>query len=99
MPDGVVPHYQQCLLVCSLSIGHACWRGTSIEVMPAGPLPHCNRYFTGRVQMGEGWLQVWCYLYRGAITSDMTAESVPLSHMPACTVQLYQTCIFRYVYL
>ena len=41
--------------------------------MPAGPLPHCNSYFTGRVQMGEGWLQVWCYLYRGAITSDMHA--------------------------
>ena len=61
--------------------------------MPAGPLPKCNRYFTGRVQMGEGWLQVLCYLYKGVITSDMSADSVPLSHMPACTVQLYQTCM------
>ena len=61
--------------------------------MPAVPLPQCNRYFTFRVQIGEGWLQVGCYLYRGAITSDVSAEVVPLSHMPACTVQLYQTCM------
>ena len=53
--------------------------------------------------MEERLLQVWCYLYRGAITSDMSADAVPLSRMPACTVQLYQTCmvsvhLFRYVY-
>ena len=39
----------------------------------------------------EGWLQVWCYSYRGAITSDMSADLVPLSDLPACTMQLYQT--------
>ena len=32
---------------------------------------HCNRYFTSRVQMEEWWLQVWCYLHRGAIISGM----------------------------
>ena len=34
-----------------------------------------------------------CYSYRGAITSDMSADQVPLSDMPACTVQLYQKCM------
>ena len=33
------------------------------------------------------------YSYRGAITSDMSADPVPLSDMPACTVQLYQTSL------
>ena len=79
----------------------------SVDVVPkyrpAGPLPQCNPYLTCRVQIGERWFQVWCYLYRGAITSDMSADPVPLSHMPACTVQLYQTSIvfihsFRYLY-
>ena len=26
--------------------------------------------------MEEGWLQVWCYLYRGAIISDMS-DNIP----------------------
>ena len=43
--------------------------------------------------MKEGWLQVWCYLYRGAIISDMSDDLVPLSDMPACRMQLYQTCM------
>ena len=86
MSAGLVPHYQQCLYVWCLSIGHACWRGTSILVMPAGPLPQYNRYLTGLVQMGEGLLQVWCYLFRGAVTSEMSADPVPLSHMPTRTV-------------
>ena len=30
----------------------------------------------------------------GAIISDMSADTVPLSDMPACTVQLYQACMF-----
>ena len=38
--------------------------------------------------MEEGWLQVWCYLYRGAIISDMSDETVPLSDMPAYIMQL-----------
>ena len=44
-------------------------------------------------QREEGWLQVWCYSDRGAITLDMCADPVQLSDMPACTVQLYQTCM------
>ena len=38
--------------------------------------------------MEEGWLQVWCYLYRGAIISDMSDNPVPLSDLPSCTMQL-----------
>ena len=34
-----------------------------------------------------------CYSYRGATTSEMSADPVPLSDIPACTVQLYQTCL------
>ena len=41
--------------------------------------------------MEEGWLQVWCYLYRGAIISDMSDDPVPHSDRPASTMQLYQT--------
>ena len=32
-------------------------------------------------------------LLHSAITSDMFADLMPLSDMPACTVQLYQTCM------
>ena len=36
---------------------------------------------------------VRCYLYSGDIISDMSADTVTLSNMPACTVQHYQTCM------
>ena len=91
MPSGVVPHYRSCLLVFvphyqpyllvwCLTIGHACWSNAT-----------ATDSFTSRVKMEEGWLQVWWYSYRGAITSDMSADPVPLLDMPDCTVQLYQT--------
>ena len=77
------PYYQPCLLVCCLTIGHAFWCGPSLSTMPIGVVPHyrpclliscdCNRHFTSYVQI-EGWLQIWYYLYRGVITSDMFAE-------------------------
>ena len=43
--------------------------------------------------MEEGWLQVWWYLYRNAIISEMSDDPVPPSEMPACTMQLYQICM------
>ena len=43
--------------------------------------------------MEEGWLQVWCYLHRGAMISDKYDDPVPLLDMPACTIQLYQACM------
>ena len=49
---------------------------------------HCNQHFTIWVQIKEGWLQVWCYLYRGTIISDMSDNLVPLSDMSSCTMQL-----------
>ena len=39
--------------------------------------------FTRTVQI-EGWLQMWCYLYRGVITSDMFADLVRFSDIFAC---------------
>ena len=82
MPSGVLPDYRSRLLVWSQLINRARWCGASLEAV------HVCLYsatatdtFTSWVQI-EGWLQIWCYLYRGVITA-----------MPACTVQLYQTCI------
>ena len=88
VPAGVVLH-----------IGHTFWFGTSLSAMPvgvtmlAGPFCNSTNILTSWVQTEMGWLQVWCYSYRGAITSDMFANLVPLSDMPACIVQLYQTCM------
>ena len=103
MPSGVMPHYRPCLLVWCLTIGYAFWCVASLFDMPVGMVPHyrpcllvnchCNRHFTSQVQMEKGWLHVWCYLYRSAIISDMSADPVPLSDMPAGIVQLYQTCM------
>ena len=61
--------------------------------MPVGPFCASTDILTSYswVQREEGWLQVWCLSYKGGITSDMSADPVPLSDMPACTVQLYQT--------
>ena len=86
MLSGVVPHCRSCLLVWCLTIGHTYWRGTSLSAMPAGPFCTSTDILTSGVQ-------VWCYSYRGAIASDMSADPVPLSDMPACTVQLYLTCM------
>ena len=98
MPFGVMPHNQPCLLVCCLTIGHAFWCGASSSTMPVGVVPHympcllvncnCNQHFTSRLQTEEGWLQVWYYIYRGVIISDMSDHPVPLSDMPSCTMQL-----------
>ena len=62
-----------------VTIGHACWS-----------VLHFKRHFDLLSADGRG---VWCYSYRDAITSDMSADPVPLSDMPACTVQLYQSCM------
>ena len=80
MSVGVVPLCRPCPLVGCLAIAHACWYGTLLSAMPAGVMPHCRSYllarchcnhFKSQVQMKEGWLHVWCYLYRGAIKSDI----------------------------
>ena len=62
--------------------------------MPVGVVPHyrpcllvnshCNWHFASRMQMEEG-----C----SAIISDMSADTVPLSDMPVCTVKLDQICM------
>ena len=80
LPVVVVPHYRSCLLAWYLTIGHACW---SIATVTEILLVECKWKKDG----------VWCYLYSGAIISDMSADTVPLSDMPACTVQLNQTCM------
>ena len=108
MPSGVVPHYNSCLLVWCLIISDACWCGSSQWTMSVDVVSryrpcllvncHCNQHFTSLVQMEKGWFQVWCYLYRGAIISDMPVDPVQLSDMSACTVQLYQNMHTGFIY-
>ena len=82
MPVCMVRYYRPCLLECYLTIGQSCWC-----------VAHCNQHFSSRVQMEEGHIQVCCYPYRGALTSDMSVDPVPLSDMSACTVHIYQICM------
>ena len=146
MPSGVVPHYQPCLLVFCLTIGHAfwygaslsamtsivvphyrpcflvwcliishfcwcgdhyrryllvwnliirnaCWCGFSLQTMPVGVVPHyrpcllvnrhCNRHFTSRRRR----------MVASLVLLLQRCHYMPLSDMPACAVQLYQTCM------
>ena len=89
----MVPHYQPCLLVWCLTLGRVSWCGASLSAVHVGPMALQRTFVTSRVQMKEVWLQGLCYFCRGAITSDMSADPVPLSDMLDCTVQLYQTCM------
>ena len=82
--------------------------------MPSGVVPHCRSsglvhhympcLFAWYLTIGHACWSVlqreegWCYSYRGFITSDMFADPEPLSEMPACTVQLYQTCMLSFIY-
>ena len=77
MFSGVGPQCRPCLWAWYITIGHAC-----------GPFCTSTSILSSWVQTEE-----WCHSYRGAIKSDMFADSVPLSDMTACTVQLYQTCM------
>ena len=80
LPVGVVPLYKPCLLAWYLTIGQVCWTiATATDIL----------LVEWRWKM-DG---VWCYLYSGGIISDMSADAVPLSDMPACTLQLDQTCM------
>ena len=83
MPVDVVPHYRPCLLTWYFTIGHAFWSiATAINIL----LVEC-------IWKKGGYKSGGCYLYRGAIISDMSDDLVPHSDMPACTMQLYQTCM------
>ena len=56
--------------------------------MSTGQFCTSSDILTNRVQTEEGWLQVCCYSFRGAITSDMSADLMSLSDMPACLATL-----------
>ena len=73
LPVDVVSHCRPCLLALYLTKGQACWSiATATNIL----LVKCRWKKDG----------VWYYLYSGAIISDMSADRVPLSDMPACTV-------------
>ena len=70
LPVGVVPHYRPCLLAWHLTVGLACWSiATETDILLAE----------------FRWKKdgVWCYLYSGAIISDMSADWMQLSDIPA----------------
>ena len=78
LPVGVVPHYRPCLLAWYLTTGNACRSiATATDIL----LVECRCKKDG------------VKVYRGAIISDLSADTAPLSDMPVCTVQLYQTCM------
>ena len=83
MPSGVVPHYQLWLLVCCLIIDHACWAiATTNNIL----LAECRWKKDGNksgATITEVPLHQTCVLIR-----------LPLPHMPASTVHVYQTCSF-----
>ena len=80
LPVGVVPLYIPCLLAWYLTLGQVCWSiATATDIL--------------LVEWRWNTDGVWCYLYSGGIISDMSAVAVPLSDMPACTLQLDQTSI------
>ena len=81
MHVGVVHHYKPCLLAWYLTIGHAFWSiATAINII----LVECR------------WKKVG---YKSGATctevqvSDISDDTVPFSNMPACIMQLYQTCM------
>ena len=82
LPSGVMPHYQQCLLAWYLNIGYACWSVATVQPIFYWSSADGRRMVTSLVVPVQRCL-----------TSDMSADPVSLSHMPACTVQLYQTCM------
>ena len=86
MSSGVVPYCQQWLLVWFLTISHACWSiATATSILQV----ECRWKKDGYKFGATCW-------YRGAIISDMSADPVPLSDIPTCTVQLYHhilTCM------
>ena len=67
MSSGVVPHYQPCLLVCCLTIGHAFWCGASSSTMPVGVVPHYRPC-----------LLVWCLTIGHAFWSIATSIDILL---------------------
>ena len=87
---------------------HALSCGASLSALPVGVVPHLRPCMLAwYLNIGHAcwsiaillvkcrWKKdgVWCYLYSCAIISDMSADTVTLSDMPACIVQLFQICM------
>ena len=92
MPAGVVPH-QLCLLVWCFSIGHACWNGTSLKAMPAGPLPLQQTITSQSSADGRRMVRSLMLSKQRCHYIRHVCWSSALLDMPAFTVQLYQTCV------
>ena len=93
MPSGVLAHYQPCLLVCCLTIGHAFWCGASASTIPVVVVSHYRPCMLAwHLTLGHGFrsiatainiLLVKCRWKKGGYKSGAT-----------CTeVLLYQTCL------
>ena len=88
MPSGVVPHYQPCLLVYCLTIGHAFCCGTSSSTMPVGVVPHYRPcllawYLTighafWSIAIAINILRVECRWKKGGYKSGATCTEVVL---------------------
>ena len=107
MPVGVVPHYRSCLLVWCLTVGHVFWCGASLLAMPVCVVPHKRPCLLILFAFQLTFWLIECRRKRDGYKSGASlievsfnqtcllilADPVPLSDLPACTVQLYQTCM------
>ena len=103
MSSGVVPHYQPCLLVSCLTLGHAFWCGASSSTMPFGVIPHYRQCLCAwdltiyqsfwSIATVINILLVECRREKGGYKSGATCTETCLiirchSDMPSCTMQL-----------
>ena len=103
MPSGVVPHYQLCLLVWCLTLGHSFWCGATSSTMSVGVVPHYRSCLLAlyliidhdcRPIATEAYiLLAECRWKKDGNKSGATEVPLLLSDMPASTVQHYQTCM------
>ena len=68
---GIVSHYQPCLLVWWIIIGHAFWFGTSLSAMPAGVVPHYRPC-----------LLVWCLTVGHVFWCGASLWAMPVGEVP-----------------
>ena len=92
MPSGVVPHYQPCLLVCCLTIGHAYWYGASLSAMPSIVVPHYRpclmvwcliiSHFCWCGDHYRRYLLVWNLIIRNACWCGSSLQTMPVGVVP-----------------
>ena len=92
MPSGMVPHYQPCLLLWGLTIGHAFWYGASLSAMPSIVVPHYRpcflvwcliiSHFCWCGDHYRRYLLVWNLIIRNACWCGSSLQTMPVGVVP-----------------